>query len=225
VRRTDSTIAAGDTVTGTVIPNLTLTAGTIYMQSSADPTALPIIAPGTGTKAGDEALFTLTSWSPTPPGALAPIRRYHVHIYFVAPCSVPAGGGSVCTGSADDNGSPIPTLKRLELTGNTWSLVPLVEGIENLQIDYGIDTDKDGVPDATYVTAPALADWPNVVAVRINVLSRQIEPTNGYVDSKTYDMGVAAPAYTPPAPPALQYKRHVYNSVIRIVNPASRRES
>ena len=225
VRRADSTMAAGDTVTFTAIPNGTLTASGIYIQANADPTASPIIAPATGTKAGDEALFTLVNRTPVPPN-LAPIHRYHVHIYFIAPCSVPAGGGSVCTGSADDNGSPIPTLKRIELTANnTMSVVSLVEGIENLQVDYGIDTDKDGVPDTTYVTAPTLADWPNVVAVRINVLSRQIEPSNGYVDSKTYDMGVAAPAYAPPAPPALQYKRHVYNSVIRIVNPAARRES
>ncbi len=223
VRRTDSTIAAGDTVTGTVIPNASLAASGIYMQSSADPTALPIIAPATGTKAGDEALFSLTSWSPVPPNPLAPVRRYHVHIYFIAPCSVPAGGGSVCTGGADDNGSPIPTLKRIELTANNpMSVVSLVEGIENLQIDYGIDTDKDGVPDTTYIAAPTLADWPNVVAVRINVLSRQIEPTNGYVDAKTYDMGVGIPGgYAPGG----GYKRHVYNSVIRIVNPASRRES
>ena len=219
VRRVDSTMAAGDAAG---IPNASLTAGGIYMQSNADPTALPIIAVGSGTGTTDEGVFLLRNKDFV---SYSPIRRYHVHIYFIAPCSVPAGGGSVCTGSADDNGAPIPTLKRLELTANnTWSVVPLVEGIENLQIDYGIDTDKDGVPDAAYIAAPALADWPNVVAVRINVLSRQIEPSGGYVDTKTYDMG-ATGMYTPPAPPARQYKRHVYNSVIRIINPASRRES
>jgi type IV pilus assembly protein PilW len=217
VRRDDSTMVAGDAAS---IPSGKLTTGGIYMQSNADPTALPIIDVGVGTQAGDEAKFTLKNRDFA---SFAPIRRYHVHIYFIAPCSVPAGGGSVCTGSADDNGSPIPTLKRIELTANnTMSVVPLVEGIENLQIGYGIDGDKDGVPDAAYVAAPALADWPNVVAVRINVLSRQIEPTNGYVDPKTYDMGVAIPGgYAPGG----GYKRHVYNSVIRIVNPASRRES
>jgi type IV pilus assembly protein PilW len=219
VRRVDSgmTPAAGDAAT---IPGGKLTAGNIYMQSNADSTALPIIGVGVGSQAGDEAKFTLKNKDSV---SFSPIRQYYVHIYFIAPCSVPAGGGSVCTGSADDNGRPIPTLKRLELTANnTMTLVPLVEGIENLQIGYGIDTDLDGVPDTTYTATPALADWPNVVAVRINVLSRQIEPTNGYVDPKTYDMGVAIPGgYAPGG----GYKRHVYNQVIRIVNPASRRES
>jgi type IV pilus assembly protein PilW len=216
MRRADSTMSAGDAAT---IPNAALTANGIYMQSNADPTALPVIAVATGVQANDQAAFVLKNKDPA---NYAPIRRYHVHIYFVAPCSVPAGGGSVCTGGNDDNGRPIPTLKRIELAANgTMNVVSLVEGIENLQFDYGIDGDKDGVPDTTYVAAPAtVADWSNVVSVRINVLSRQIEPTNGYVDAKSYDMGLAG-LVTPGGP----YKRHVYNAVIRIVNPASRRES
>ena len=220
VRRVDSTMAAGD---DTSIPNGKLTANYIYMQSNADSTSLPIIGVATGVQATDQATFSLKNKDTN---YYSPIRRFHVHIYFIAPCSVPAGGGSVCTGGNDDNGAPIPTLKRIELTSNgTMSVVPLVEGIEQMQIDYGIDGNKDGVPDGAYVQdVAAFADWANVVAVRINLLSRQIEPSNNYVDTKTYDMGVAG-MYTPGAPPALQYKRHVYNSVIRITNPASRRES
>jgi len=216
VRRVDSNLAAGD---DTSIPNGKLTANNIYMQSNADSTALPIIAVAAGNQAADQATFSLKNKDSN---YYSPIRRYRVHIYFVAPCSVPAGGGSVCTGSADDNGRPIPTLKRMELAANgSMTIVPLVEGIENLQIDYGIDADKDGVPDAAYVTNVAtFADWANVVAVRISVLSRQIEPTNGYVDGKTYDMG--AVGMLPGDDPS--YKRHVYNSVIRITNPAARRE-
>lgn len=216
VRRADSTMSAGDAIT---IPNAALTTNGIYIQSNADSTALPIIAVAAGTQAADQAAYTLKNKDPT---QFAPVRKYHVHIYFIAPCSVPAGGGSVCTGASDDNGAPIPTLKRIELASNgTMNVIPLVEGIENLQIDYGIDADKDGAPDAAYVAAPAaVADWANVVAVRINVLSRNLEPTNGFVDDKAYDMGLAG-AVTPGGP----YKRHVYNAVIRIVNPSSRRES
>jgi type IV pilus assembly protein PilW len=216
VRRVDSTQAAGD---GTTIPNGALNANFIYMQANADSTATPVIAVGTGVSAADQTTFPLKNKDPT---QYAPVRQFHVSIYFIAPCSVPNGGGSVCTGAADDNGAPIPTLKRIELTSNgVMSVVPIAEGIENLQIDYGIDTDKDGVPDTAYTTAPAsTTDWTNVVAVRISVLARNIEPTNGFVDSKTYDMGVGG-GVTPGGP----YKRHVYNTVIRIVNPASRRES
>jgi type IV pilus assembly protein PilW len=215
VRRVDSTMSAGN---ATTIPNAALTANGIYLQANADSTALPVLAVATGSQAADQAAFTLKNKETA---QYAPIRKYHVHIYFVAPCSVPAGGGSVCTGAADDNGAPIPTLKRIELASNgVMNVISLVEGIEDLQIDYGIDADKDGVPDAAYVTTPAaFADWANVIAVRINVLSRNLEPTNGYVDAKSYDMGVAG-AVTPGGP----YKRHVYNAVIRIVNPAARRE-
>ena len=75
-------------------------------------------------------------------GTAAEIRRYRVHIYFIAPCSLPAGAGDVCTGAAD-SGRPIPTLKRLELTASggktTMRIVPLAEGIENLQVEFGID--------------------------------------------------------------------------------------
>jgi type IV pilus assembly protein PilW len=215
VRRADSTMAAGDAAT---IPNAALAANGIYLQANADLTGLPVLAVASGVQATDQAAFPLKNRDTT---NYAPVRQYHVHIYFIAPCSVPAGGGTVCTGPADDNGSPIRTLKRIELAGNgVMNVIPLVEGIENLQIDYGIDGDKDGVPDAAYVMTPGLADWANVVAVRINVLSRQIEPTNGYADNKSYDMGAAGAT----VPDGLPYKRHVYNAVIRIVNPASRRE-
>jgi type IV pilus assembly protein PilW len=46
----------------------------------------------------------------------ASIRKLEVHIYFIAPCSMPSDGGDSCTGAGDDGGRPIPTLKRLELT-------------------------------------------------------------------------------------------------------------
>ena len=216
VRRASSAIAASNPPVAS-IPGGALVATSIYMQANSDPTSStnPIVAVAGGTP---NSVFVLKNRD----GAtLAPVRQYEVHIYFVAPCSVPNGGGSVCTGASDDGGSPIPTLKRLELTANnTMTVVPLVEGIENLQVDYGIDTDGDGVPNGAYVTAPAtVTDWANVVAVRVNVLARNLETTGGFTDTKVYDMGVAGTLS-----PGGAYKRHVYNAVIRVVNPSSRRE-
>jgi len=99
--------------------------------------------------------------------------------------------------------------------------VPLVEGIENLQIDYGVDTDGDGVPNGAYVASPAaVVDWSNVVAVRVSLLARNTEPSPGYTDDKTYDMGIARTVA-----PGGAFKRHVYNTVIRVVNPSARRET
>lgn len=191
----------------------------IYIQANADSgnSANPIIANG------DIANFTLRAKDGT---TVAPIRKYHVHIYFISPCSIPAGGGTVCSGASDDNGNPMPTLKRLELRVDPaddtlkMNTISLVEGIENLQIDYGIDTDGNGVPDGNHLVIPAaIADWSNVMSVRLNILARNLERSPGYTDSKTYDMGGAGTT-TPGGP----FKRHVYNTTVRLVNPASRRE-
>ena len=168
------------------------------------------------------------------PRLAAEIRKFVVHVYFVAPCSLPNGGGSVCTGAADDGGRPIPTLKLLELTSvsgvTTMRIVPLVEGIERLRADYGLDNlpatintitgfSGDGSPDAETNT-PGIADWPNVVTADLYLLARNTEPTAGYADNKTYTMGIAGTL----AAAGDNYKRHLFNAVVRLVNVSGRRE-
>jgi type IV pilus assembly protein PilW len=164
----------------------------------------------------------------------ADIRKFEVHVYFVAPCSVPAGGGALCTGSADDGGRPIPTLKRLGFAtiggGNTMRIETVAEGIESIQIDYGLDTLPavknpmtgtvgDGAPDR-YVRKPADADFTSVMTARVHVLARNTEPTVGYVDSKTYRLGLAGDL----GPRNDSYKRHAYTGIVRLTNPSGRRE-
>lgn len=165
------------------------------------------------------------------PRLAADIRKYHLLVYFVAPCSVPAGGGNVCTGATDDGGQPIPTLKRLDLTaGPTMTIVPLVEGIDRLQVDYGIDANPatvnaatgsigDGVPDS-WAADPTLAQWSNVVAARVHVVARTTRPTAGYTDTKTYAMGLAGTTTAA----GDRYKRHVFTAMTRLTNPGGRRE-
>ncbi len=50
----------------------------------------------------------------------------------------------------------------------------LVEGVEDMQILYGIDNDDDQFPNQ-YVDSDAVGDWEDVVAVRISLLMRSIE--------------------------------------------------
>ncbi len=50
----------------------------------------------------------------------------------------------------------------------------LVEGIENMQIQYGEDTNEDGAVDV-YRTADQVADWEAVVSVRIDLLVQSVE--------------------------------------------------
>jgi type IV pilus assembly protein PilW len=149
----------------------------------------------------------------------AAIRHYHVHIYFISPCDV-MGGNGICD-ATDDGGKPIPTLKQIELqSGPSMSTVSLVQGIENFQIEYGIDTSGDGVPD-NYVSAPAdTTAWSNVTALRIHLLARNTDTTPGHKDTKQYNLGLAGT--TAAANDA--YKRHVYTALVRVNNVSDRKQ-
>lgn len=158
-------------------------------------------------------------------GTLAEVRRYQTHVYYVA--------------NNNRAGDGVPTLKRLELGSSgdapTWStVVPLAEGIENLQVEYGLDLAQDGVADTTSAD-PALAagcasadcavdNWRAAVAVRIHVLARNTQASPGYVDRKSYVLGLdadGAPHTIAAAGDA--YKRHVFQTRIALPNPAGRR--
>ena len=154
----------------------------------------------------------------------ADYRRFLTHIYFVANNNVGSDG--------------IPTLKRAELGAGAFSIVPLVEGIETVQFEYGIDKDGDGrIDDFTADPnlyngcaggAACIGNWLRTYAVRINLLARNVEPSKGWADNKTYTLGLKAdgtsnvfPASgTPSGDP---YKRHAYNATVRLDNPQGRR--
>lgn len=160
---------------------------------------------------------------------VADVRRFVTHIYFVAN-----------NNNASDG---IPTLKRAELGGNegssAFTIVPLVEGIENLQFEYGIDTDAPsdanaGSPNAYTadpdsfngcLAAACVENWRTVVSVKVHLLARNTEKTNGYSDAKTYTLGLTSNgAENTLGPFNDAYKRHVYQSSVRLNNPAGRRE-
>lgn len=207
VRRADSKTTA----TGS------LAANDVYLQANSDTTngANPIVAAGA---AGNFTLLLKDN------ATAAPIRKFHVRTYFISPCSVGDGTGGACTATSD-GGNPIPTLKRMELVvdsggSRVLETVPLVEGVENMQVDYGVDTDSDGAQENWLTTPAAVADWGNVVSVRVTLLVRNVEKTPGYTDPKTYTLGAAGTVT-----PGGNYKRHVYQTVVRLVNPSSRRET
>ncbi len=89
---------------------------------------------------------------------------------------------------------PLPTLKRVELLPGAMSTpVPLVEGIENIQYEYGLDTSAAMARRTRIPPAPAsVAQWSQVVAVRVHLLARNIDTTPGFTDTKTYTMGLNA---------------------------------
>jgi type IV pilus assembly protein PilW len=154
-------------------------------------------------------------------------RRLIANIYFVA-----------------NGATGIPTLMRKQfLNGAFADAEALVEGIEAFQVEYGLDTlgsnglaisatnPGDGNAD-TYVScsgtectaaagAAGLDILQNAVTVRLHILSRSLDTTPGYTDTKSYVLGDALAV----AAANDGYKRHVFTSTVRLVNPSSRRES
>ena len=147
-------------------------------------------------------------------------RRFLTHIYFVA--------------NNDSSGDSIPTLKRAELGAGGFTTTSIAHGIESLQFNYGIDTSGDGNPEAfnanpsTYNGCSGTAcvqNWVDVMSVKVFLLAREAEATTGHQDTKTYQMGQAADGSIITLGPFNDaFKRHVYQSVIRLQNPAVRRE-
>jgi type IV pilus assembly protein PilW len=183
-----------------------VSAGTSYVQTSRCKLDLP------STKlihSDDEADFTLRNVSCD---EVLPVRQYLSRVYYVANCS-------------DCGNDLIPTLKRVDIVDGSTVVTPLAEGIEEVQFEYGFDTDDDGIPD-NFLTAPdgvagsASNRWSNVLSVRIWLVSRTTEQTRGWTDTKTYDLG----PFGTRGPYNDGFKRRVYSMSVRLNNPAGWRE-
>lgn len=148
----------------------------------------------------------------------ADIRTVLKHIYFITSCSDCASNDGV------------PTLRRLEIANNGGlTSIALVEGIENMQIDFGLDDNGNSSPDR-FVAEPASAvEWSSVVAVRINLLVRNILATPGHEDTKEYLLGSGVSTSGTVTEKVVGpfndgFKRSVYSVTVRLQNPAGRRE-
>jgi type IV pilus assembly protein PilW len=137
------------------------------------------------------------------------VRRYIERLIYVSPCSV-------CSGDEVDS---FPTLKMVELRNGSWSdPIPVVEGVDDLQLEYGLDNDEDGYPDE-FVDEPATDEWRNVVSARFHLLVRSLEESRtDNAPDKTYVLGSKTVA------PTDDFKRHVYSMTVRLRNAAERRE-
>ncbi len=120
----------------------------------------------------------------------------------------------------------IPTLRMLTISGTSSTNEPVVQGIEDMRVEYGRDNvGNDGAPDAfrkclSTADVCVATDWANMMAVRVNLLARNLATGVGYTDSKTYALGAGIVV----GPFDDHYKRHAYTAVVRLMNPAGRRE-
>lgn len=216
-------------------------ANEVYFQSSScSPLAPPpedVFLIG----AGGVANFTLLHQKDC--ATAAPLNKFMVRIYYVSACNVCAGA----------NADTIPTLKVAEYVLGAITITPLVEGIQNMQVDYGIDMDSDGGPDcyvsnpespAAAETAVAICPQPAIAyewdpAVRAaavppltphwgNVVTARVHILARNTDttggwSDTRTYDLGLAGTAGPFTDS--YKRHVYSAVARVVNAAGRRET
>ena len=248
-------------------------ANKVYFQSSFCEAETQAVAPLRyvlyNDPTSDPLLFSLkrrgcTGTPPAPTvGTRAPIRKLISNIYYVRTWASAAGDG-------------IPTLVRASfgINGTTpvhGSPTALIEGIENLAVELGIDSKSrcgtdvnyalalasgatgnlvnpgtctynaaavpsntmptirgDGVPElfkrcgATGCTANELRD---VVSVKLFVLARARESSVGITGTKTYTLGSNSPTTVTPTGTDNVFKRHVFQTTVRLANPAGRRET
>lgn len=186
-------------------------------------------------------------------GTLADRRRYIAHIYYIRDYSVTAGDGiptlmrAEFVGGASPAVPPAPAVPEWRvqplISGVERFRVEL--GIDDRSdtgaaVDYSAEvvwvnplnktspTNRgDGVPDGDFVHCPNTGctrdQLINVVAAKLYVLVRSLEPTPGYTDSKAYTLGSAAAVTA--ATLGSGFKRHLYSTTVRLNNVSARRET
>lgn len=184
--------------------------------------------------------------TPTVFGANSQVRKLITRIYFISQCDD-------CFNDLDNNtatmGDGIPTLKMVELRipdsgGTTLRIIENVRtiapGVENMHLEYGIDTTDDGSvddwvesndnPRQTGATGTAVTGmrldantenrWEDVMAVKLFLITRDLKTTSGTSSTKDFTMGSLAPLTTP----ADGYRRRMTSTTIKLVNMSGRRE-
>jgi len=167
-----------------------LTAGTAYLFTNVSAGRLY-----TAANAGDRC-----DTCPAPvPEVSSNIRQYMPEIFFIRPNSSGSDG--------------IPSLVRETLVGTSMQAQVLVEGIEDMQIEWGIDgTDTDLAPDY-YTDNPTGTELSQAVTARVFLLLRSVNPVTGYVNDKSYNLGRKAVAAKNDA-----FYRRVYATTVQLRN-------
>ncbi len=142
------------------------------------------------------------------PGVVAPgngvdMREYYARLFYIRSWSQRPGDG-------------IPSLCIEQLSGSRMSTECVVEGVEDLQVELGLDTDGDGVVDS--VTAnPGAADLSLVVRAEYFLLLRSIDTLPGAGTGGHFQLGAKA-VYVPED----GYHRERVSGVVQLVNLAAR---
>jgi type IV pilus assembly protein PilW len=157
------------------------TADTLVVRRAA----VPARAPGAGqlqicsTRIAGNLVVDSTSCTAPPEGE---IHDLVVHGYYIHRDSLQAAN--------------VPSLRRKTLiAGPAFRDDEIVAGIEDMQIEFGVDTSGVNGIAERYVAPGAIPTGAQVVSVRVWLLVRSEEPEVGFVDNRTYSYGDRT--YTP----------------------------
>jgi hypothetical protein len=205
---TTLTCLGGDTVEAdTDVLTIKRTAGEPSLRR-----ALP--APGLGTSVDAQWYLRFVNygdeiaWAKISPAAIAALPspalglaywEAFTRIFYVRAFSEAAGDG-------------IPTLCEWSLIEDAMESRCLVEGIEDMQVEFGIDTNVDGVADR-YLAAPTALEIETAVVARVYLLVRSLQELTDYQNTKTYQLGSKAVAAKNDG-----FMRRVFTTTVQIRN-------
>lgn len=176
----------------------------------------------------------------------ADMRQYLVHVYYVAN-NDQAGDGiptlkrAELGNSANPGGfTVVPLAHGIEDLQLSYGIDTSGDGAPDI---FTSDPDTYDAPggaagphaDCAAHASECVSNWRNVLAVRLNVLARNSSESRDHTDTKVYALGLnddgtercALDANDDGTCEAFgdKYKRHVYQTSVRLNNPAGRRES
>ncbi len=112
-----------------------------------------------------------------------------------------------------------PMLCRTQMDGTALETITpdecLATGVEQLHVQFGIDSDSDGAVNR-YLSNPTAAQMASAITARVYVLVRSDTIDPAYTNDKTYRLGDLDIA-----PGGDHYYRRVFSSTVKLRNPAN----
>ncbi len=114
------------------------------------------------------------------------------------------------------DGDGIPSLCMASLNSLSVSDECLVEGVESMQIEFGIDGNNDYAADY-FTGSPSATESQQIVSAKIYLLMRSVATISGHVDDAIYTLGSTSinggNAFND------AYKRKIFTTTIKLRNP------
>lgn len=155
-------------------------------------------APGSG-----QTVFVDAAGAPSQPvPSAATWWQLHSHIFYVRDYM-------------QDPGDAIPVLCD-ERLGSSMRSVCLVEGVERLQLEFGIDSDADGIADSL-LRAPTPAQLASAVSAHVHLQVRSLRELHRRPQAQSLQLGTTAVDL-----PADRYLRRVFSATVALYNIPAR---